>query len=338
MPKKTRVEIPREVAARVLFLSDRTCCVCRQEGKPVQIHHIDDDPSNNDLANLSVLCFDCHRETQIRGGFDRKLDADQVVLFRDDWHLLVSQRRAAQGQRVPLSAQSSEMNLAISTSVAEIYRDNEEYELLAIHYDSIGNRELRDKYIERALSGTPSDSSICFLRGMQDRPDLIPSDVLKRQLGLYAKHEDFTQRARLLATAKRYREAAIDYIKGILDSLNEGNIFSAAFYIKELAHDGVLDELFVQALKEAREENDLWWQVRALQELGWNDELRKLLLENEVEVEESDNPDLKELLAEAKGDQNRVLDLRKEIAKRQRVDGDGIALLPRDDERKDDIE
>jgi hypothetical protein len=71
--KKCRTEIPSEIAAQVLFESDRTCCVCRVPGRPIQIHHIDDDPSNSPADNLAVLCFDCHRDTQIRGGFDRKL-------------------------------------------------------------------------------------------------------------------------------------------------------------------------------------------------------------------------------------------------------------------------
>jgi uncharacterized protein DUF3298 len=83
--KKQRVEIPAGVAATVLFQSDRTCCVCRQRGRPIQIHHIDDAPGNNASDNLAVLCFDCHRETQIRGGFDRKLDALQVRLYKEDW-------------------------------------------------------------------------------------------------------------------------------------------------------------------------------------------------------------------------------------------------------------
>jgi hypothetical protein len=331
MAKKERVEIPKDVAARVLFLADRTCCVCRQEGKPVQIHHLDDDPSNNALPNLSVLCFDCHRETQIRGGFDRKLDADQVLLFRNDWYALVSQRRAGASQHSRLSAESSEMALAVSTSVAEIYRENKEYELLAIHYNAIGNRELRDKYVDLALRGKPTDGTICFLRGLQDRANLIPPAVLKRQLKFYANYDNFTQRARLLADVGEFREAATDYVRGILSSLEEGNVFPAAFYIKELAEQGVLDELFILALKEAKAKKDLWWQVRALQELEWNDELKTLLIENRREIEASDNPELQRLLAEAMGDQNRVFELKKEIARRQRSYGEGIALLPPED-------
>lgn len=90
---KTRTPIPGEIAATLLFRSDRTCCICREPGKPTQIHHIDEDPSNNDPNNLSVLCFHCHENTQIRGGFGRKLDARQIVQYRDDWFTRVQKRR-----------------------------------------------------------------------------------------------------------------------------------------------------------------------------------------------------------------------------------------------------
>lgn len=151
---KTRVAIPADTAARSLFLHDRTCCVCRQRGKPVQIHHINDDPGDNDDRNLAVLCFDCHRETQIRGGFDRKLDADQVTLYRDDWLRIVSRNRAQEEAWRELSESKVSPQLELATSVAEIYRDNRQYELLAIHYDSIGNIDLRDKYIDSALKNS----------------------------------------------------------------------------------------------------------------------------------------------------------------------------------------
>jgi len=92
--KIRRVEIPQEVAAQVLFLADRTCCVCRQRSRAVQLHHIDDDPKNSVAGNLAVLCFDCHRETQLHGGFDRKLDAAQVRLYKADWNRRVEVQRS----------------------------------------------------------------------------------------------------------------------------------------------------------------------------------------------------------------------------------------------------
>ena len=102
--KSGRVEIPRDIAADVLFLADRTCCVCRQKSRPVQLHHIDDDPTNSVAENLAVLCFDCHRETQIRGGFDRKLDAAQVRRYKTDWNMRVDVQRSAGTQLPPLAA------------------------------------------------------------------------------------------------------------------------------------------------------------------------------------------------------------------------------------------
>jgi hypothetical protein len=88
-----RVPIPPALAAEVLFGSQRTCCVCRDPGKPVQIHHIDEDHANNDRENLAVLCLSCHHETQTSGGFARHLDGAQVRQFRDDWAQRVRRRR-----------------------------------------------------------------------------------------------------------------------------------------------------------------------------------------------------------------------------------------------------
>lgn len=90
---KTRVPVLPDVAAKVLFAADYTCCVCRERGRPVQIHHVDEDPSNNAEANLAALCLLCHDQTQIKGGFGRNLDAKLVIEYRDDWVQRVRVRR-----------------------------------------------------------------------------------------------------------------------------------------------------------------------------------------------------------------------------------------------------
>lgn len=52
--------------------------------------------------NIAVLCFDCHRDTQITGGFDRKLSAGQVQRYRGDWLARVENNREARdGPRHP---------------------------------------------------------------------------------------------------------------------------------------------------------------------------------------------------------------------------------------------
>ena len=88
---KKRIEVPPRTAAKVQFLSDRTCCVCRVAGRPTQIHHLDEVPSNHDIDNLALLCCICHDETTIKGGFSRrKLTAELVICYRDGWHRIVA--------------------------------------------------------------------------------------------------------------------------------------------------------------------------------------------------------------------------------------------------------
>jgi hypothetical protein len=90
---KGRSPISNDISVDVLFMHDHTCCVCRESGKAVQIHHIDDDPSNNSPENLAVLCLEDHNDTQVTGGFGRKLQAGEVRRYRDDWLERVHFRR-----------------------------------------------------------------------------------------------------------------------------------------------------------------------------------------------------------------------------------------------------
>ena len=89
---------------------------------------------------------------------------------------------------------------------------------------------------------------------------------------------DWHNRARTLVDLGRNVEAAHDYVKTVLESLENGRFFSAAFYLNQLAEGGLIDRLFEKALEEAVEKNDLWWQVRSLQELGWNPKLTSFSL------------------------------------------------------------
>ena len=93
MEKKKRIPITDNIAAEVLFISDRTCCVCNMIGKEIQIHHIDENPSNNSVDNLAVLCFEHHNDTMIKGGFGRKLNSAQIIKYRNDWVERVKNRR-----------------------------------------------------------------------------------------------------------------------------------------------------------------------------------------------------------------------------------------------------
>ncbi|HUT54806.1 MAG TPA: HNH endonuclease signature motif containing protein [bacterium] len=85
--------VPADIAAKLHFNSDGTCCVCQERGKTTQIHHLDGNPENHDPINLAILCFECHNKTQISGGFGRKLTKPVIVKYRDDWYGRVIKRR-----------------------------------------------------------------------------------------------------------------------------------------------------------------------------------------------------------------------------------------------------
>jgi hypothetical protein len=66
---------------------------CRERGLAVQLHHIDEDPTNHAISNLTVLCLEHHEHTQVRGGFAQKLKPADIIRYRDDWVRRVSERR-----------------------------------------------------------------------------------------------------------------------------------------------------------------------------------------------------------------------------------------------------
>lgn len=137
--KKDRIPIPSEVSAEVLFLSDRTCCVCNFRGKSVQIHHIDENPSNNKIENLSVLCLECHNDTLIKGGFGRKLDANQVLLYRNNWLARVAQRKHKADELASIQTLTgvAESNIVVIPQSEYEFEVNDDPKLLAIYLQKI---------------------------------------------------------------------------------------------------------------------------------------------------------------------------------------------------------
>lgn len=154
-----------------------------------------------------------------------------------------------------------------------------------------------------------------------------------------SKNKHWSQLARLYVKIGDYKKAAENYIKSVIKDLRKGNIFSAAFYLKELAGEGVIEALFEMAFRESTVKCDLWWQVRALQELGWESELKDLLLEKKEEIEKSGNILLQELLAMVQGDRDAYIRLRKLEAKGTHSRVFGVEISKNStNERNDDSE
>lgn len=92
-----------------------------------------------------------------------------------------------------------------------------------------------------------------------------------------------------------------------------------------------MDELFVLALNKAKKEYDLWWQVRALQELEWESELKELILENSKDIEKSQDLNLQLLLANFRGDAESSIVLHKKIADSTHIGNEDHVEIPEDD-------
>lgn len=107
---KRRTAIPPDTAAEVMYVHDRTCCVCGERGLRVQLHHINEDPADHRRENLAVLCFEDHDKTQTKGGFGRHLGPQEIIRFRDEWLRRVRDIRDRSDAALALSGSARSAN------------------------------------------------------------------------------------------------------------------------------------------------------------------------------------------------------------------------------------
>jgi hypothetical protein len=169
---KERIPIPKDIAAEVLYASDRTCCVCNEKGKSVQIHHIDEDPSNNEEHNLAVLCFDCHEDTQLKGGFGRKLDAEQVIRYKTAWLERVKKRRNNADEIASINVVAKEMTYVLEFNDGVGVDDGNDYEA------KIEIWEEDKKRFEKYLSKIVDIKAVVYKHAEQDIKKGVTSSVV----------------------------------------------------------------------------------------------------------------------------------------------------------------
>lgn len=94
-----RLSIPQNIADKIMFSNDHTCCICRIKGKHVQIHHIDGDSSNNTMGNLAILCLECHSKVTSNEGFGRSYTDGEVRQYKRTWEFIVRKMLIGQEER-----------------------------------------------------------------------------------------------------------------------------------------------------------------------------------------------------------------------------------------------
>ena len=272
------------------------------------------------VGNLSILCLDCHNETQMKGGFGRSLTPDLVTLYRDNWNAIVEKERLSNMTSLHKESKTNNKKMAMITSIIEDLKERKEYVLLSMFYNNIGNKELRDKYIDAALSEEQDPELTIILRSLQGRAGSIPKKIVNAEIKRLRASKNWTQLGRVYADLENWNKAATCYCNGVIDLLKEDNIFGAAYYLKEMVLDKKLhEEFFKKFLRTADERGDLWWHIRTLQELGWETELNALLKTNEKQIKQSGDPYLLSLLYESLNDEDKYATAIKHLFKKTKL-------------------
>jgi hypothetical protein len=84
---KSRPPIPEKVQSELLYINDMTCCICHRRSKPVVIHHIDGNRSNNSIDNLAVLCNDHHDLVHSKRSLTKNLTPHVLKKYKEHWEL-----------------------------------------------------------------------------------------------------------------------------------------------------------------------------------------------------------------------------------------------------------
>ena len=76
--KTVRVTVPKKTAESVFREYNHHCAICG--GDRPHLHHIDEDPANNESSNLLPLCPNCHLRDQHNP--THNIDTSKLQLFR----------------------------------------------------------------------------------------------------------------------------------------------------------------------------------------------------------------------------------------------------------------
>jgi hypothetical protein len=82
---KQRKTIPLTIKHILFYNCARTCCVCKNPNHPIQIHHLDEDTSNNIYKNLVALCSICHNEAHTHHKLTNNLTIKELIHHKSKW-------------------------------------------------------------------------------------------------------------------------------------------------------------------------------------------------------------------------------------------------------------
>lgn len=78
-----RKRIPIKIKHTLFYNCAFVCVICQSQG--IQIHHIDEDSSNNDESNLAPLCTKHHNEAHSTSKITANLTPDFIKMAKNKW-------------------------------------------------------------------------------------------------------------------------------------------------------------------------------------------------------------------------------------------------------------
>lgn len=94
--KKNRDRIPAPKRKSLIEKNAGVCCICRQRGLGLEVHHLDMNPSNNSDDNLAVLCALDHDHSHRPLAYRRShgdLDMETIKKRKIEWENFVLKAR-----------------------------------------------------------------------------------------------------------------------------------------------------------------------------------------------------------------------------------------------------
>lgn len=148
---KTRIPIPVDIEASVLFKAEHICSKCRNSRLDVQIHHIDGDPSNNKENNLMVLCLQDHSVASSKSTMSKGYTQAELKKYKEDWESIVKERREALREPSKITLvrfDGPDVNtifLQTKEGVLRGFQDSQTFEHLGFNWGNVDVYPVEDK-------------------------------------------------------------------------------------------------------------------------------------------------------------------------------------------------
>jgi hypothetical protein len=95
MKKAKRPPIPPTIQRSIKSKNLGVCCVCKERGLGINLHHIDGNPLNNSEDNIAVLCLKDHDQHHRPNAYDKtkhlELGKEKIMQLKREWELTVAE-------------------------------------------------------------------------------------------------------------------------------------------------------------------------------------------------------------------------------------------------------